>query len=102
MPDGVEAQLRTAWKTKHAFNMMGVGLDNEDIMTKIYDGLQAMSGTTPAPSLYVPDVNALVRRPNLSQKSLNGHILTEDGLDSVDLTLDPCTNHPEFWLHLRA
>ena len=66
-------------------------------MSKIFAGLNAEH-----PSLYVPVVSAIVRRSNLSQKSKTGTLNTQDGVQQVDCTLDPCTNHPEFYLRIRA
>ena len=68
MPDGVEANFRTMWKERHAFNVFGGWLANEDRMTKIYIGLVA----TPA-FLHFPDISALVRKSDLQQIPERSH-----------------------------
>ena len=59
-------------KGTHDFNLMGGWLANEDTMTRIYEGLHAKPKR-----LHVPDISALCRRSDLSQKSQKGTVFTE-------------------------
>ena len=98
MPTGTEALLRKDWKTRHNFNLSGGWLCSEDTMAKVYTGLNADH-----PYLFIPDISAIIRRSNLSQKTAkSGTLITSEGVQQVDCTLDPCTNHPEFYLRMRA
>ena len=98
LPDGVEDRLRTMWHARHKFHLPGTWLVKEGLMTEIYNGLQA-----PKKYLYVPGMEAIVRKSNLSQKPISGTLITEaGGVEKIDYDLDPCTNHPEFWLRFRA
>ena len=97
MPDGAEVSLRTAWKALHNFNISGGWLVNEDLMTRLYRGLMA----TPK-YLYVPDMSSIGRRSALSQKPLKGTFITDHGIENMDITLNPCTTHPDIWLRIRA
>jgi hypothetical protein len=98
MPTGTEALLRKDWKTRHNFNLSGGWLCSEDTMAKIYTGLNADH-----PYLFIPDISAIIRRSNLSQKTAkSGTLITSEGVQQVDCTLDPCTNHLEFYLRMRA
>ena len=75
MPDGSEKMLRAEWKKIHGFNLNGSWLTSEDVMAKIYKGLNSSDGK----SLFIPDVTAILRRSNLSQKPKSGTLITEDG-----------------------
>ena len=97
LPQGTETMLRKEWKAKHGFNLSGAWLTSEDTMAKIFSAL-----SQEPPSLYIPDVSAIIRRSNLSQKTKTGTLITSEGLQQVDCTLDPCTTHPEFFLRMRA
>ena len=97
LPSGTEVMLRREWKARHGFNLSGSWLTSEDTMAKIFAGL-----SSEPPALFVPDVTAIIRRSNLSQKSKTGTLITAEGVQQVDCTLDPCTTHPEFYLRMRA
>ena len=98
MPEGMEAHLRETWKALHGYNMLGTWLLHEDVMSKLYYKLNEKPK-----SLYVPDLAALCRKSDLSQKPAKGTLITEDGsVERVEFHLDPCTNHPDFWLRIRA
>ena len=97
MPEGAEARLRDAWKALHRINMSGAWLTNEEVMTKLYKGLMA----TPK-HLYVPDLACIGRRCALSQKPMRGTLITDNGIENMDFTLNPCTTHPDIFLRIRA
>ena len=97
MPEGVEVMLRAKWRGLHAFPLMGSWLVNEDTMTKMYLGLSATEK-----SLHVPDIASMARRSDLTQKSAKGTLITEGLVEQVQISLDPCTTHPEFHLRMRA
>ena len=57
---------------------MGSWLVNEDTMTKIHLGLNNKEKT-----LHVPDIAAMSRRSDLSQKPSKGTLITESGIEQV-------------------
>ena len=52
--------------------------------------------------LYVPDVASIGRRCALSQKPMRGTLITDNGIESMDFTLNPCTTHLDIFLRIRA
>jgi hypothetical protein len=98
MPDGSEKMLRGKWKELHGINLSGGWLAHEDVMAKVYKGLN----NSEQKSLYVPDVATILRRSNLSQKSQQGTLITAQGVQQIDCSINPCTTHPEFYLRMRA
>ena len=52
--------------------------------------------------LHIRDIMAICCKCDLSQKPKKGTLVTDDGTESVDFTLSPCTTHPEFFLRFRA
>ena len=98
LPDGVEDRLLGLWHARHKFHLPGSWLAKEGLVTEIYTGLHA-----PKKYLYVPAMEAIVRKSNLSQKPISGTLITESGgVEKIDYELDPCTTHPEFFLRFRA
>ena len=97
MPDGTENFLRKTWKDKHNFNMLGNGLVNEGLMAKIYEGLQA----SPM-SFFVPDMANICRKSNLTQKPIEGTLVTSSSVERVEYYIEPCTTHPEWFMRFRA
>ena len=98
LPDGVEDRLRELWHARHKFHLPGTWLAKEGLVTEIYTGLHA-----PKKYLYVPAMEAIVRKSNLNQKPISGTLITESGgVEKIDYELDPCTTHPEFFLRFRA
>ena len=97
MPNGAEARLRDLWSQAHRFPLPGAWLVNEDTMAKIYVGL-----TSESKALYVPDIVSIGRKSDLNQKAKRGTLITDEGMQSVDFTLTPCSTHPDFWVRIRA
>ena len=78
MPEGIELILRGNCKAAHGCHLMGSWLVNEDTMTKIYAGLNDKEKI-----LHVPDIAAMLRRSDLSQKPSKGTLITESGIEQV-------------------
>ena len=97
MPDGAENRLRGVFKTTHGMNLPGAWMTTENVMTQMYLGLQASSKT-----LFVPDVSSILRKSLLQQKSSQGTLITDHGIEHLDYTMSPCTTHPEFFLRIRS
>ena len=97
MPDGAETRLRSVWKNAHGINLSGAWLTTEPVMTLIYLGLHNSNR-----SLHVPDIATVLRKSSLNQKPAKGTLITDHGIEQLDYTMSPCTNHPEFWLRVRA
>ena len=97
MPDGAETRLRSVWKSTHGINLTGAWLTTEPVMTLIYLGLHNSNR-----SLHVPDIATVLRKSSLNQKPAKGTLITDHGIEQLDYTMSPCTNHPEFWLRVRA
>ena len=47
-------------------------------------------------------MSSIGRRSALSQKPLKGTFITDHGIENMDITLNPCTTHPDIWLRIRA
>ena len=90
-PTGVETRLRKVWLDLHRFNLNGNWLVQDELITKIYEGLHEE-----ARELYIPDITAIVKKSDLRQKAngLKGTLMTEEGIENIDLTINPCTHHP--------
>ena len=97
MPEGSETYLRKTWKDKHAFNMLGNWLVNEDLMAKIYEGVQASPKY-----FFVPDMTSICRKSNLVQKPLEGTLITSTSVEKFEAYVEPCTTHPEWFMRFRA
>ena len=97
MPDGAETRLRGVFKTTHGMNLPGAWMTTESVMTQMYLGLQASSKT-----LFVPDVSSILRKSLLQQKTAQGTLITDHGIEHLDYTMSPCTTHPEFFLRIRS
>ena len=97
MPEGSETYLRKTWKDKHAFNLLGNWLVNEDLMAKIYEGVHATPKT-----FFVPDMTSICRKSNLAQKPLEGVVITSTSVEKFETYIEPCTTHPEWFMRFRA
>ena len=70
---------------------------HEEVMTKIYEGLLEVPK-----KLHIPDIAAIRRKSDFSQKPKKGTWITDDGAETFDYTLSPCTTHPGFIFRFRA
>ena len=98
LPDGAEQRCRKLWHERYNFHLPGGQLLSEDGgMGKMFNSLH-----DEPQALFIPDIVTMARRSNLRQKGKSGTLLTEDGLETIDYRMAPCTNQPDFYLRVRA
>ena len=97
LPECVESHLRKLWKDTHGFNMIGSWLCNEEVMSAIY-----FAWIDTPKALHIPDLASVTKRSTLTQRSVQGTLISGGSVEQVEYILDPCTTHPDFFMRIRA
>ena len=77
--------------------MIGSWLCNKEVMSAIY-----FAWIDTPKALHIPDPASVTKISTLTQRSVQGTLISGGSVEQVEYILDPCTTHPDFFMRIRA